>query len=334
VDIAMPDQVAGFEQDLSLQSMGTVGGMNPKSLGIKTPDGYEPAPRNADSGYILKFHNPSLMGPDLTQNEYLSFIASKVLLPDDTFPEFDLAMVPNPRKKKSDGQDEPDKVKAFVVRRFDRGKGRLHFEEATQLMGIPASEKTERSYQELGTLTHAIMGEEGAKQVFKRILAQLVLGNTDGHLKNIGFRAKKDGGWELTENYDLVAASHYSYKEKNPYIESSREKLRSYKTLPLRYNNKSPARALGEMLPKELFLLAGNLGLSYDDAKTILYEMKARIPAAIKAIEETRHDLVEPQYQQQFADSIRRQFACQYGSLDRYCQFKEQGRGSGGFSLG
>ncbi|MDX2113837.1 MAG: type II toxin-antitoxin system HipA family toxin [Alphaproteobacteria bacterium] len=338
VDIAMPDKIAGFEQELTLQSMGTVGGRNPKSLGVKDGDVYKIAPRNADSGYILKFHNPEFRGPDIVNNEYLNYVATNILLQDsgDKTAEYDIASIDLPTQSASPESRTMRKETAFIVKRFDRGKkGRIHFEEALQMMGHPAEDKDEKSYEDLGKLTHALMGKEGVKKIYRRILAQLALGNTDGHLKNFAFWYERgDGTWDLTPNYDLVSSAQYSAYDEN------RRRWFPCDTLALKFRDHDHNHGLGELNAKRLLLLGEALGLSKEEAKTIMDDIKQKIPKAMDAIRQLKspeisgHPVISQQEKDTFANHMQSYCNQQYGTLDRYWQCVASKRGGEGAQRG
>ena len=53
-----------------------------------------------------------------------------------------------------------------------------------------------------------------AEQMFRRMVFNVLATNCDDHTKNISFRFKKDGEWELAPAYDVC----YSYDPKNVWV--------------------------------------------------------------------------------------------------------------------
>lgn len=91
----------------------------------------------------------------------------------------------------------------IMIRRFDRtAKGRLAFMSA--LTALSATDHEQRSYLELaevirkaGSATTEDLGE-----LWRRIVFNILVSNTDDHLRNHGF-LRDDGGWRLAPAFDL-----------------------------------------------------------------------------------------------------------------------------------
>jgi hypothetical protein len=87
----------------------------------------------------------------------------------------------------------------------------VHFEEFNQLLGkYSGDDKYEGAYEDIGQFilrTPSCIPAE-ADRLLRRILACLLVGNTDAHLKNFAMFHARDG-LRLTPAYDLVAASFY-----------------------------------------------------------------------------------------------------------------------------
>jgi serine/threonine-protein kinase HipA len=90
-----------------------------------------------------------------------------------------------------------------LSRRFDRaGDERVHFASALTLLGLAPGDRA--SYPELAE----ILQREGARpkqdseQLYRRMVFNICIANTDDHLRNHGF-LREDGGWVLSPAYDL-----------------------------------------------------------------------------------------------------------------------------------
>ena len=95
----------------------------------------------------------------------------------------------------------------FFTKRFDREDGeRIHFASAMTMTGN--NEDTIRdhqvSYLELAEFiqNHGSNIEKNLEQLWRRIVFNIAISNTDDHLRNHGFIIKDDG-WELSPAYDL-----------------------------------------------------------------------------------------------------------------------------------
>lgn len=95
----------------------------------------------------------------------------------------------------------------FLVQRFDRTGGqRIHFASAMNLLGYQDGDgaKTGASYLELADLI-GVSGEQvkaDLEELWKRIVFNICIGNTDDHLRNHGFLLGEQG-WRLSPVYDL-----------------------------------------------------------------------------------------------------------------------------------
>ena len=183
-----------------LAARASLSGVQPKLAVVEENGVFRPSRTDELSAHIAKFASPR--HPDLVENEYLTTLALKALLPEDDVVDLRVEHVA--------GLDEP----ALLVGRFDRAGGRrIHFEEFNQLLGRRSESKYDGAY---GDVADFIRGTDGclpaqAYLLYRRILAGLLLGNTDMHMKNFAmFRAA--AGPRLTPSYDQVAAALYDYR--------------------------------------------------------------------------------------------------------------------------
>ena len=95
----------------------------------------------------------------------------------------------------------------FFTKRFDRENGeRIHFASAMTMTG--KNEDTikdhQASYLELAEFiqNHGINIESNLEQLWRRIVFNIAISNTDDHLRNHGFIITNNG-WELSPAYDL-----------------------------------------------------------------------------------------------------------------------------------
>lgn len=95
----------------------------------------------------------------------------------------------------------------FLSKRFDRnGEQRIHFASAMTLLGKTdgASGDDGSSYLELVSLIRKSGAEPKSdlKELWKRIVFNMVVSNTDDHLRNHGFILSQNG-WRLSPLYDV-----------------------------------------------------------------------------------------------------------------------------------
>lgn len=95
----------------------------------------------------------------------------------------------------------------FLVKRFDReGNRRIHFASAMTLLGKTdgASAADGSSYLDLVSIIRAqgCNPKDDLKELWKRIVFNMAVSNTDDHLRNHAFILKK-GGWTLSPLYDV-----------------------------------------------------------------------------------------------------------------------------------
>jgi serine/threonine-protein kinase HipA len=97
----------------------------------------------------------------------------------------------------------------FLIRRFDRAAdgGRLHFASAMTLTGHQDGDDAESgvSYLELAQvlIEHGAETAADLRELWRRVLFNVLVANTDDHLRNHGFLLEPGRGWRLSEAYDM-----------------------------------------------------------------------------------------------------------------------------------
>jgi serine/threonine-protein kinase HipA len=194
IDMADPATAA------ALASRGSLSGIQPKLLAVKEDNHYRPARNNETSTYIAKLPSGTLR--DIVENEFLILTACRSLLPGDTIVDATIAPL------KDIG------AKALLVRRFDRlpSGAKIHFEEFNQLLGHRSGDdKYDASYEDMASFIVNTPGcvPADAWRLFERVIACILTGNTDAHLKNFAMLHTADDGLRLAPAYDLIAAALY-----------------------------------------------------------------------------------------------------------------------------
>lgn len=96
----------------------------------------------------------------------------------------------------------------FLVKRFDRmPEGRLHFASAMTLTGHRDGEDaaTGVSYLEIARvlIDHGCRVTDDLRVLWSRIVFNMLISNTDDHLRNHGFILMPGKGWRLSPAYDM-----------------------------------------------------------------------------------------------------------------------------------
>jgi len=92
----------------------------------------------------------------------------------------------------------------ILLRRFDREKTvRIPFLSAMSMLG--ARDNETRSYMEIvdALRQHGAAPKQDMEQLWRRIVFNILISNTDDHLRNHGFLYAGQAGWRLSPAYDL-----------------------------------------------------------------------------------------------------------------------------------
>jgi serine/threonine-protein kinase HipA len=245
----------------ALLGRASISGVQRKLLVVKEGNDFRPVRPNELSTYIAKLASGNLN--QLLELEYLTTLAVSKLLPDDNVVEMEIARISSINEK------------ALVIPRFDRsstGKRLRHFEEFNQLLGrFLGDEKYEGSYEEMGQFILNIPGciPAEADRLFRRVLACLLVGNTDAHFKNFAMFHTRDG-LRLTPLYDLVASSIYE----------------QYKSIALDVCGIRNL-ALGKLESKHLILMGNGFGIKDEAVVAATEALGKQLPKAIAAVNDS-----------------------------------------------
>jgi serine/threonine-protein kinase HipA len=110
------------------------------------------------------------------------------------------------------GEHRVEKVaekRVFLSRRFDRAAGgvRIPFLSAMSMMNRVDGDRG--SYPEIVEALRAsgASAKEDAKNLFRRMIVNILVSNVDDHLRNHGF-LRKGNGWILSPAYDINPVPH------------------------------------------------------------------------------------------------------------------------------
>lgn len=180
----------------AVASLRTLSGVQKKLLVVRDGERYRPAGQDGPAPHIAKFNSDDL--PDLVRNEALTLSLLRVLLgPRDVV--------------ESTHADIAEIGHALVVKRFDRTEGneKLRLEDLCQVLvrrrGRGDEHKYESSYEEAGQaiVAHSSRPEIDRLRFFKLVIANVLLGNCDAHLKNFSLLERQEG-LRLAPAYDVV----------------------------------------------------------------------------------------------------------------------------------
>ena len=243
----------------ALLGRASLSGVQRKLLVVKEGKQYRPVKPNELSTHIAKLPSGNLT--DLTQLEYLITQAVRALMPDDTIVDMEIATLPAINEE------------ALIIPRFDRtpsGKQLYHFEEFNQLLGrYSGDDKYEGNYEEMGKF---ILGTPNcipaeSDRLLRRIIACLLVGNTDAHFKNFAMFHTPEG-LRLTPAYDLVAASYYP----------------SFQAIALKIGNTANL-AIGSLLPKHIVALGKGFQIREESLLDAMETFEKRLPKALETLE-------------------------------------------------
>jgi serine/threonine-protein kinase HipA len=296
IDLGDPLAVA------ALSSRASLSGIQPKLLAVKEGRRYRPARRDETSMFIAKLPAGALR--DIVQNEYLTTVACRALLPDDEIVEPVIAQV--------EGIDEP----ALIVPRFDRLRSgaKRHFEEFNQLLGKRSGDdKYDASYEDMAGFIIETPGctPVDAWRLCRRIFACLLTGNTDAHLKNFAMFHTPDG-LRLAPAYDLVAAALYP----------------EYRTLALALGSAANL-TLDRVRPKHLVALSQACALSAKVLDDAVQNLDRRRAAAEKAVAAGAERIGDAALGDKLLDLMERRWNGSFKSIGRFLSRKRSG-GAGG----
>ena len=285
----------------ALTSRASLSGIQPKLLAVREGRRYRPARRDETSTFIAKLPAGALR--DIVENEYLTTIACRALLPDDE--------IVAPVIAKLDGIEE----RALVVPRFDRLRSgaKRHFEEFNQLLGKRSGDdKYDASYDDMAAFILDTPGctPVDAWRLYRRILVCLLTGNTDAHLKNFAMFHTPDG-LRLTPAYDLVAAALYP----------------EYRQLALAIGDAANL-ALEQLKPKHLVGLSKAHGLDADVLTEAARNIDRRRKAAEKAVADAAKRVADEALGTKLLELMERRWNASFRSIGQLSSKKRSGGGA------
>ena len=269
VSIIDPDPAGDIKIDLNdpeniaaLSARASLSGVQPKLGAIKEGRVFRPVGRGERATHIAKLPSPTL--PDILGLEYITTQAYAALLKEDTVAEMTLAPL--------QGVSE----RSLLVKRFDRTEdgGQIHFEEFNQLLGNRSEDKYEACYEHMADFiiqNGDICLRAECDTLFRRVMACILTGNTDAHLKNFAME-HTESGLRLAPCYDLVAAACYP----------------QYQTLALGIGGAENMK-IGSIGPKNIARLGKLFGLPDKAVMLAVSDFARRLDRAHSAVDASKN---------------------------------------------
>jgi len=285
----------------ALVSRSSLSGVQAKLLAVPNGRRFRPARRDEVATFIAKLPSGTL--GDIVENEFLTTVANRALLPDDQIVDAKIAKV--------DGIDG----RVLLVPRFDRLRSgaKQHFEEFNQLLGrFSGDDKYEASYEDMGAFILQTRGcvPVDAWRLFQRVLVCFLTGNTDAHLKNFAMFHTPDG-LRLTPAYDLVAAALYP----------------PYRSLALAVDGAVNLK-IEHLKPKHLIALAPAYGLDTAALMETLGRLDKRRAAAEKAVNAAAKKISDEALGHKLLDFMERRWNGTFSSTGQVLSKRLSGGGA------
>jgi serine/threonine-protein kinase HipA len=220
------------------------------------------------SGWIAKL--PDRLFPGLAENELLMMrwaaragldVPPADLVPAAGIPRlFDTVLEPG--------------ASVYVVERFDRTPSgrRVHMEDLAQVTGrLPSHRDRDATYEGIGRLLLALTGPAGFAEYLRRLVAMVLMGNGDAHLKNWSIWYPDGRSAGLSPAYDLVCTTIYT-------------SLPNRLTFPLGGRGRADTVDLDALLR-----VAATAGFPLDDAAEIVGSASRALGEAWSAVRQEVH---------------------------------------------
>jgi serine/threonine-protein kinase HipA len=111
----------------------------------------------------------------------------------------------------------------FMTRRFDRTKSgkKIHVQSLCAMMHFDYNKPGQYSYEDaLNVIQQLNLGYPAMKELYRRMIFNILARNQDDHTRNIEFLMGSNGVWRLAPAYDMT----WSHREDSPWV--SRHQMR------------------------------------------------------------------------------------------------------------
>jgi serine/threonine-protein kinase HipA len=201
IDVTHPEVVAEPIEDAA-----SLAGVVTKFSAIKDGRRYVVKRNGKPGAFILKL--PSTRHPDLVDNELTGYRLSEIL-------DLDCAEATRIPIGEAELPEHVDFPHVLAVKRFDRAPGdrRVHMEEIAQALGYAPREKYGRGIaHDLPTMLRVLDRlsadpTDDVREVVRRVVAFVLMGNADAHLKNWALVYPDGRSPRLSPLYDPVCVT-------------------------------------------------------------------------------------------------------------------------------
>lgn len=116
-----------------------------------------------------------------------------------------------------------DGLDHFMTKRFDRVNGdKIHVQTLAAMRHYDYNQPGICSYESYADCARRLgIGKEGIKQIYKRMVFNVLSANCDDHVKNFSFLMDRQGRWSISPAYDLT----FSYNPNNRWISEHQMKI-------------------------------------------------------------------------------------------------------------
>lgn len=284
----------------ALGSRASLSGIQPKLLAVKEGSKYRAAQGNETSTHIAKLPSGTLS--DIVENEYLTTLACRALLPEDDIirPEI--------------GELEGIHQRSLLVPRFDRLRSgaKRHFEEFNQLFGKRSGDdKYDAAYDDMAAFIRntPACAPADAWKLYRRVVTCFLTGNTDAHLKNFAMFHTSDG-LRLAPAYDLVSAALYP----------------EYRQLALAIGSAANL-AIEVLRPKHLVALGTSYGLGPELLADTIKRLDGNRKAAEKAVTAGARRVGDDALGRKLLDLMERRWNGSFSSIGQFLSKKQSAAG-------
>lgn len=202
---------AGQDNESSRGLCFSLAGVQSKLSMIRTADGFEMLDAGIGGDTVVKLPNAKI--PCLPEVEYSSMLLAASVGVDTGYVE--LVSLDRLRGIPDDLMDHSGA--ALAIERFDRTPSgeRIHIEDFNQILGVATDRKYAAANDETVLKLAGLFGggEDCFLQACRRAAVNILVGNTDAHLKNWSIWYPDPSAGRLSPAYDIVAGAVYDHSD-------------------------------------------------------------------------------------------------------------------------
>ncbi|NTF18154.1 type II toxin-antitoxin system HipA family toxin [Agrobacterium rubi] len=189
----------------------SIAGVQSKLSMLRTSDGYDLLDGGIGGNTVVKLPNPKI--PSLPEVEYASMLLAASVGVDTAHVE----LVPLDRLHGVPDELREENGSALAIERFDRTPSgvRIHIEDFNQILGVAVDRKYSAANDETVLKMAGLFGSgQGCfLQACRRAAVNILVGNTDAHLKNWSIWYPDPLVGKLSPAYDIVAGAVYDHSD-------------------------------------------------------------------------------------------------------------------------